>query len=285
MGTSSSYGGPGGTNALLPPWADESGSDSGGPPTGPDQGLPPQPLPVQPPDEPEPVPEVPWRIPKSRVTRAAHAAEGRRVTLLRSSFKGYVRASGGGGAAAQRARAGRRAFARSASFLSLASQVGFGGAARQIFGLQQLVGRDVHTVLVDIAGRVAPPGAMNEEAAARAATISAFSEFAEDLISQDRGLDALDHLDSPMIADVLRRVISNYVTERFLQELVIQVERSRISTADAEQMLSSVRDLIQETVRIDFRDIDVATFDWRGAAGRERVERIFREAYSLLEEP
>lgn len=285
MGTSSSYPGPKGVNPLLPPWADDADLRA------PDQSQPllPPPEPLRDPDapvgtpDPSPLPplslpEIPWSVPKGSLSRAVNSGGNPRAAL-----GGYVRASGGAGGAALRARSGRRTFTRAANFLGIASHSGFTGAARQTLGLVRLVGQDVQTILVDLASRLAPAGATNEEAAARSALLSTFATFAETLEAEGRGPDSLDHLDARAVESVLRGFVTNYVAERFLQELDLRIHQGRISLEDASEMFRSVKETIRATVAVDFSGIDVTTFDWESPAGRNRAERIFREAYSLIE--
>ncbi len=287
MGTSGSYAGPKGTNPLLPPWADD--GDSGAPQSAtPQPPVPPDPAPDPnaSPDTPDPpplpptsIPDIPWSIPKSSLSRAVNSGGSPRAALGR-----YVRASGGASAAALRARSGRRTFARTANFLGVASRSGLSGAARQALGLLRLVGRDVHTILLDLASRLAPVGATNEEATARSALLATFATFAEALVEQGGNIDSLDHLDAGSIKSVLRDFVTNYVAERFLQELDLRIHRGRISVEDASSVFRGVKETIRATVAVDFRGIDVTTFNWETPGGRELAERIFREAYSLIED-
>lgn len=286
MGTSGSYGGPKGTNPLLPPWADD--GDSGAPQQpapvpvspspAPDPNGPPD-MPAPPPPPPTSLPDIPWSIPKSSLSRAVNSGGSPRAALGR-----YVRASGGASGAALRARSARRTFARTAKFLGVASRSGFSGAARQALGLVRLVGRDVYTILLDLASRLAPAGATSEEAAARSALLATFATFAEALDALGGSIDSLDHLDASAIESVLRDFVTNYVAERFLQELDLRIHSGRISVEDASSFFRGVKETIGATVAVDFRGIDVTTFDWDSPGGRDRAERIFREAYSLIED-
>lgn len=284
MGTSSSYAGPKGSNPLLPPWADDGDPDLPGAqplpasPLGPSDGSAPPAPPLPSPPPPTPLPQISWSVPKSSLSRAVNTGESPRAALGR-----YVRASGGASAAAQRARSGRRTLAKTANFLGIASRVGLAGAARQALGLTRLVGQDIQTILLDLASRLSPAGATIEEAAARSALLVTFVAFAETLEAQN--LDAaFDHLDARAIEFVLRDFVTNYVAERFLQELDLRIHRGRISVEEAGGVFREVKETIRATVAFDFRGINVTTFDWEGPNGRDCAERIFREAYNLIED-
>src|SRR5581483_2809375 len=124
MGTSSSYKGPSGTSALLPPWAD---GESDSVATSPAAASPPsetaepppkiQPTTVSASHHP-PIPSVSWSGPKATVT--SYASGG--PSTARSSFRSYVRAHGGGSRAAHASASGRRSTRGVLAFLSDAAR-------------------------------------------------------------------------------------------------------------------------------------------------------------------
>jgi len=215
-------------------------------------------------------------MPKGTFSRAVNSGLSPRSALGR-----YVRASGGARTAARRAYAGRRTFTRAATFLGLVSRGGLTYAAREALALAQLVGQDIHTVLLDVASRLAPVGATNEDAVARSAVLATFDAFADTLAGQ--GIEALDHLDASAVESLLREYVTNYIAQRFLQELDLRIHRGRITVKDATAVFREVKDVIRATVAVDFRSVDVKTFDWESPGGRAMCEGIFREAYDLIE--
>lgn len=295
MGTSSSYGGPSGKNPLLPPWALEP------------SGQPTPPPPVQPPpanqdgtnpDQPVqdngggqvqttppiallrvPIPSISWRGPKGIVSRMANGGGG----SWNSTSRSYTRAHGGSGASARSASAGRATTGRLGGFLADVARRGVTEAARTL-GLRDLVGRDAQSLLAAFIDILAPAGALLEEAVARMALIETLSELFDSFEVESKGISALDALDADGVKEVVVLSVTNYVNERFQQELVNCIERGTVSEQDANQMMSEAKDFITGIVAIDLESIDVLNFDWNGSEGKAFVESVFQSAYSLLGE-
>lgn len=281
MGTSTSYTGPTGKTPLLPPWADDPDDDPEAAP-GDDQDVPPPDDEAAAPPEaatpPEAAPAIEWSVPKAALTRWAR---GGRSTTLRRVAGTYVAASGGAGRATTGARSGRAATARLGGFLGTGLRDGFAAAAREL-GLRDVVGRDARFVLATLVDRLAPAGALREEAVARAAMIETLADLFDRHAVEAGGLGALDALDADGVRRILALFVTNYVNARFQQELVSRVERGAVSERAANALLDQIRDFIAGIVRLDLRDIDVVALDWRGPEGRRVVDRVYEAAYSLL---
>ena len=293
MGTSSSYRGPTGRNPLLPPWADGpplvpgdqqpdegngelptdadggSAADDTGPQDGEAQGEPAAFEPL-----------VSWRAPKATMTQWVR---GSAPVPLGSVARSYVRASGGPRGAAAASRHGRATTARIGGFLADGLRNGFAQAARNL-GLQNFVGRDAQFVLASFIELLAPDGALREDAAARKAVIETMSELFRRFDVETNGLGALDSLDPAGMLELVQLSVTNYVNERFQQELVFRIEQGAVSEREANVLSGEVKGFIAGVVRIDLGRIDPMTFDWQGRQGAAFVERIYREAYSLLGE-
>ncbi len=287
MGTSSSYPGPTGRNPLLPPWADEQPLPP--PDETPDEGNeePPagdaddEPQDVAPQDGPAlPDPLVSWRAPKSTMTRWVR---GSGPASLGSVARSYMRASGGPRGASAASRQGRAATARIGGFLADGLRNGFAQAARNL-GLQDFVGRDAQFVLASFIDLLAPDGALREGAAARKAVIETMSELFGRFDVETNGLGALDSLDSAGMLELVEVSVTNYVNERFQQELVFRIEQGAISEGDANDLSAEVKGFIASVVRIDLGGIDPMALDWQGPRGTAFVERVYRAAYSLFGE-
>lgn len=287
MGTSASHPGPTGKTPLLPPWADEpplllpdeTPDDGEEPPTddadadgpqsaGPRDGTaPPEPL-------------VSWRAPKSTMTRWVR---GSGPASLGSAARSYVAASGGPRGASAASRQGRAATARIGGFLADGLRNGFAQAARNL-GLQNFVGRDAQFVLASFIDLLAPVGALREDAAARKAVIETMSELFGRFDVETNGLDALNSLDSAGMLELVEVSVTNYVNERFQQELIFRIEQGAISEVEANGLSAEVKGFIASVVRIDLRGIDPIALDWQGTEGTAFVERVYRAAYSLFGE-
>jgi len=276
MGTSSSYGGPKGVSNLLPPWAEPT-DDSTAPNAVPD--LPPDGASDQPAPPSPPAPGLPWSQPKSLTSRwAKGTSTGGPARALRA----YVQASGGSRAASRRASAGRATARRLGGFLGAGVGGGFAAAAAAI-GLITFVGRDADALLNELVDRLAPDGALLDDAVARQAAILTWEEVFERLDVAGSGFAALDRIDRGMAEDIVRRFVTHYVAERFLQELGDCIDRGAISASAANDLYREVRDFIRETVRIDFGGVDLVAMDWDSADAQARVDGVFAAAYGFIE--
>lgn len=278
MGTSSSYGGPGDRTPLLPAWALPA-------PVPPDP--PPDPGPVPPPVPPNPVPpgttDLPsgpgaWSQARRRLREAISSGS---TGGLRRAAAAYVHAGGGPGGAARSAAGGRKATAAFGGFLSAAAAQGLHAALRGL-DLGTVIGHDVDEVLAAIANALAPDGASKEEVAARQAVNDALEELYERLVDEGRDLSALESMTADDVAAAVQASVEAYVYNRWLGDLGVKIEQGTVTAADAVLLERETRDFIRETVRLDLREVNVMTLDWRGEPGRRLVESIYRDAYSLF---
>lgn len=303
MGTSSSFNGPSGRTPLLPPWAQDGGGlppDVGMPGgAAPPDGLPPGDGESLPPGEGEggpdgsaqPTPPVPAR-PLARPPSVSWAAAKRGMTAytsargdrarLRSAANRYVGARGGGGTAARAAQAGRASTARVGGFLSGVASRGFAEAARAL-GLTAYLGRNVDQVLAAIANALAPDGATQEEAVARQAVNDTLAFLYGRYGLDDGDLNKLDAMDRSGVTEAVAVSVTAYVYHRWVQELGRKLEENAYSANEAVRLERDVRAFIEETVQLDLTRIDPLTLDWAGPDGQRFVERIYADAYDMLE--
>ncbi len=282
MGTSSSYNGPTGRNPLLPPWAPD-------PPLPEPEG---ENVPGENPDEPNetpngpPVPNIPvmplvsWSGAKGIVSRIGN---GRPTGSWKSACRSYTRAHGGGRTAARSASGGRAATGRLGSFLSDVVRNGVVEASRHV-GLTEFIGRDAQTLLAALIDILAPDGALLEAAAARKALIETLSELFDRYDVEGQGLEALNSVDADGMKEIIALSVTNYIYERFEHELFNCLERGSVSESEANNLAEEAKEFIAGVVTIDMDEINVVTFDWDGAEGKQFVENLYQTAYSLLED-
>ena len=278
MGTSRSYDGPGDRPPLLPDWATGGGGPDGGPPDpeAPDGAPPVPPVPPQTPPLPRP-----WQQAKTNLTRYATGSSPGRAGLARAG-QDYVGARGGPRGAAGAAAAGRASVARAGQFYS--SLAGGGGLNRALdaIGLRGLSGRSAEEVFAAIADALAPDGATLEEAAARRAVNESLSQLFADRVV-DGGLESLERMTAADVAGAVQNMVSAYVYHRWLEELGISLERGAISPAEAVRMEREMRAYVRDLVRLEVSAERALGTDWAGAEGQAFVQRLFEDAYSLLE--
>jgi hypothetical protein len=279
MGTSNPYGGPKRKIPLLPPWADN-GSRSPAPDGDADTDD------AQADHAPGDTatatvsPPAPGFLGAGR--RFSRFIGARTTQSLRSAARAYVRARGGSRPSSTAAASGRAATVRLGSFLADVANRGPAEALREI-GLAAVIGKDAEVVFAAIANALAPAGATLEDAAARRAVDDALCLLFERLAVSDDGIAQLEKMDAQIVRDALEASLVSYVFHRWLEELGARLETKAISAHEAVQLEREVKQYVVEAVKIDFGTVDVLKTRWNGPQGSALVERIFREAYSLLE--
>lgn len=306
MGTSKSYNGPSDRTPLLPLWAQAPApgsqpqpepqadpTDPANPTPVPDTDpandepqsapdttapTPTSPPPIVPPSPSPPV-STPWK--SARIAMTGYSRRGG-AERARAAGQRYVRARGGSRAAASTASTGRTATANLGGFLSNVSSSGFTEAARNL-GLTVLVGQSVTSVLNAILNVLAPPGASNEEAVARRATAEVLTELFERHAVEEQGIERLNSMSAADVAAATERSVAAYIYQRWLLELGKKIEEGAYSDREAVRMEREVKEYVRDLVTIDLQGRNILTIDWNGIDGQQFCERIFQEAYALLE--
>lgn len=286
MGTSKSYGGPRDRPQMLPADAPPPPGSADNPadlqaPAGAQPILPP--LPATEPTTWQATKGVMSRLSSSGVRGAA--AKGR----VRDISSRYVRASGGAGKAARGAVAGRRAAQNLGGFLAAAVSSGFSAAADAL-GISDALGQPAEYLLEALVGVLAPNGDTLEEAVARVAMNKALDELIAEYSTTDGDLAALENLSPSSLRDVLEAYLTHYINTRLMQALSDRNEENSSDAATAVALERDIKQYVRETVQVDLHSLeatvgDVTSLDWSGTAGRDFVERIFRDGFRLLEAP
>jgi hypothetical protein len=285
MGTSSSYNGPVGKNPLLPPWAldlqnldddEQDDSEQDGENTEEQPRDKPQTPEIQNPSKIIP-PGVSWSGAKGIVSRMSNGGTG----SWASAFRSYTRARGGSRTAARSSTAGKATTSRLGSFLGNIIRNGVAQAVRDL-GLANYIGRDAQSLLAAFIDLLAPAGALLEEAIARKALTETITELFERYDVDADGFAALERIDADGMKEIIILSVTNYINERFEQELMNCIERGSISEDAANQLCEQAKEFISGVVAIDIEAIDVATFQWDGAEGKTFIDDLYQTAYSLL---
>jgi hypothetical protein len=200
---------------------------------------------------------------------------------LRNAGRRYVQAKGGATRAARAATGGRAATARLGGFLSDVARRGITEAARAL-GLADVVGRPVETVLAAIADALAPDGATLEEVAARRAIDDSLATIFEQYGVDDAGVEQLNALGAEGTRKAIELSVTGYIYQRWLQELGQRIEERAIDASSAVQLERDVKAYVTDIVKLDLKDRDPLTINWDQTEGQEIIQRIYREAYSLL---
>lgn len=196
-------------------------------------------------------------------------------------MKSYVRATGGAKVASSSARAGRASTMALGSFMGDVARVGIAEAARAR-GIPDISSRNIQAVLSSLINVLSPVGATLEEAAARKSVITTLTEAFQKFGVEEKGIEVLDQLNSEQIRELLEMSVTNYVNERFHQELMSRLEGGEINEKQANRISVEIKAYIAGMVRLDLRGVEPAAFDWRGKDGKALAERIYTKAYGLL---
>ncbi len=317
MGTSSSYGGPTGSNPLLPPWADplppeyplpEPLLKGPLPPLLPPFPLPdgdnqndgrdggdtiscPGPTPLRPtlPDTAptatptaSPPPPPSWQGTKRSLTNYAKSRTLGPGAKPRAVVGKFVRSRGGSRMAAHTARAGRTVTVGIGGFLSDVRTRGFTEAVRGLIG-QDLVGRDPMGALAAIIDAIAPDGALRDESAARLAAIETFAELADRYDVRGQGIEALGGVTEADAREMIALSVSTFINAQFQEELILRVESGNYSESEANRIATEIRGFIVEETRLKLDTQNALTLDFKSAAGRELTRQLYQDAFSFLE--
>ena len=85
------------------------------------------------------------------------------------------------------------------------------------------------------------------------------------------------------VRDAVENCVSSYIYHRWLEELGSRIEKGAIDESLAVTLENQMQDYVKDTVSLEITEIDVLNFDWHGTAGQELIERVFQDAYSILE--
>lgn len=201
---------------------------------------------------------------------------------LRSAGAGYVRAKGGARSAGTSATSGRASTGRLGGFLS--SAVGSGvRTALESVGLRDFVGESAETVFARLVDKLAPSGATKEEAAARRATVEVLAFLYDTVVGEDGDVSALEGLDTDTVERAVEQSVSGYIYNRWLDELGLSIEKGAISEANAIRLEAEVREYVASCISLELGGKSVLDVNWNDAEGRGIVDRVYRDAYAVLE--
>lgn len=287
MGTSKSFGGPTGSNPLLPPWAPpldpgadaDDGNDDGDDNGDGDAGN------NRPDAPPPPLTDPPrWQgvLGQARRLASGGATGDSARARARSAARNYVRNRGGARTAARGSVAARSTGPRIGRFLSDVARYGVEQALRNL-NLSEYVGRSAGDLLTGLAEAILPRPNSPDEAAASQAGLEAFYDLLQQYDAHEEGIDALDALDADGVRHALEHFIARYITANVLSTLSQRVEDGSSTAERCDEILREVRSVIVEIVRWDLSGRDVLEIDWSGPEGSQLIDRQLLHAYELLE--
>lgn len=319
MGTSSSYGGPGDRNPLLPPWAmpggdagdggdaegdgqpgdggygdnegdddqgdvgDQGGGGQGGGDHGDDgngqDAAPEGEAPGGPPARAERVPQL-WRSAKAQLGRAVSGRTGRKGYA--KAGRAYVKALGGAKRAATTSRSARAATGALGRFLSDVRNRGFPGALERL-GLGSVVGRDSNVVFAAVLNAICPEGSSREEVATREAVSETLSALFGEFVAKDpTGAGLVEAMTADAIKEAIEASIVAAAFNRWLGDLSRRLEEKAVSAAEAVRLERDIRQYMEDTVHLDLTAVDPLAMNWEANAPT-LIDGLYEDAYRMLE--
>lgn len=120
-------------------------------------------------------------------------------------------------------------------------------------------------------------------AAARYATIEVLEFLYETVIGEGGNLSALEQMDQKMVEEAVTRSVSGYIYSRWLDELGLSIEKGAISEVAAVRLEREVKEYVEACVTLELDGKSTVEIDWGGREGHGIIDRVYRDAYALLE--
>jgi hypothetical protein len=200
----------------------------------------------------------------------------------RPIFESFVAALGGAAGAAESSSAGKSVAQELAAFVGDISSGGFASALQER-GLGDLVGQPARVVLAGLLDAFASGSDELEQSAARDALAEVESEILEKCDTFEELEDEMARfLDAEGLSALLALFLSSYIFKRLLQVIKDRLQGGSLRISDANDLESVIKDYIKDKVRIELGNVNVGTFDWVGTAGRNLVEKLFRDGYDIV---
>lgn len=291
MGTSSAFGGQGGSTPLVPSWLGDGGAPpavsngtipGSGPPNGPSAaasggGLPPQGVPPAPAQPRIPPAADPTRFSAARKNFSRFAGSGGsdRRSLGRAVSHYVGSSSGGARTAAARMGSARGSGGRLLGFLSDAIARGATEALRAL-NLGALAGRPIEEIFTGLADYVCPDGGSIDEGIAREAFIETIIDLA------GAGITDLDTLTVDQMQTVFELYATNAIEARLCNDIGAKTITLPSDSRDAARVQAQLNDFIRRGVADALTTVSVAGTALTRARMLQFVGRVYEQAFAIL---
>jgi len=274
MGTSNTYGGPGGGTPLIPSWlepdgiapsADQDAENHANPADSSATGAPGSPirLPI-----PDPAPAGRFTAARNNFTRFAGSGGHDRRSLGRAVSHYVSTVSGGPRRAAQRMSTSRAAGGRLLGFLADVRTRGAEEALRAL-NLERLAGRPIEEIFLGLVDFVCPDGGSLDEGIAREAFIETIVELAEN------GITDLDAMTEDQLRIVFELYASHSIEARLCNDIGTKMITLPLGGLEADRVQVQLRDFIRRGVS----DALMAVRDTLAAMTPNRILHVVRQVY------
>lgn len=286
MGTSSYFGGPGNNQPLLPPWADGVDDDDtfdqeqtdqrpsseidGGNDKKPDDQA------RQPPK-----PTVNFSPLQQHIRQFATGNIGGGVG--RRLLNTYVRGSGNSRNAARASSAGRTTTAGIGRFARNIAIYGVEEALERL-NLGDSIGQSVNTILSRVTEvLLSNATSVDDKEAARTATYETLCAMYERYDQDTEDITVLDAMSLDEVSEFVTISVSNYIYERVMQVVERTFEGGELEHDKLLEMELELRGFIQADVEREFKNINIADFDWNTAESEQMVMQLYERAHEIWE--
>lgn len=289
MGTSSAFGGQGGSTPLVPSWLGDDGEPPaaphgappapGQPPDGaPADGTPPSAPPAPPNRPPVPPTADPTRFSAARNNFSRFAGSGGddRRSLGRAISHYVTSSSGGARTAAARMGSARGAGSRLLGFLSDAVTRGATEALRAL-NLDGLAGRPVEEIFLGLADYVCPDGGSIDEGIAREAFIETIADLA------GAGITDLDGLTAEQMQTVFEIYATNAIEARLCNDIGAKTVTLPSDSREAARVQAQLNDFIRRGVADALTTARAAAAALTPDRVLAFVGRVYEQAFGILQ--
>lgn len=201
---------------------------------------------------------------------------------LKRAAREYVKVSGGGGNAAKSAISGKRVATRFGTFINDVRSKGIQEALSNL-GLTQYAGESTEFILAKVADMLAPPGGLSEESIARSALLETLGTICLKLDTDSQDVSLLEKLDAENMALVIIDYISNYIYQRWLQELGFTIEKKDVSESFLIKTEKEAKKLIYNSLKVETKAINLLKTNFSKGSGKRIIDNVFSQAYILIE--
>ena len=284
MGTSGTFGGS--KSGLVPSWVGEPASAPAVTPEGLGEGDTGSSVEggagdgdATPTDAPKPYPPMPavpvrsgLRSARGNLTRGARTSD---VVAIRRGAGRYVRASGGGRAAARRLTDSRAVASRVVGLARSFADHGPTEALRRL-DLGGLAGEPAEDVFVALTDMLCPAGATIDEAIARSAMLETVADFAA------TGVGNFDELSASDLREFFIGVVTRSIEGKIYNEVGTSAVSAPVDIAGVERAQQMLHDFVGGCVRYEFSQRGSDLDELEGAAIDGFVDEIFEAALNLI---
>jgi hypothetical protein len=280
MGTSNSYGGPGGGTPLVPSWLDsidsgdsEDGNNNDNNKVGND-GKPP----TAPANRPTVAVGSSGRFtnPRTNFTKFVKSG-GRDRSKLGRSISSYVSKSNGGSRnSAKRLGSSRIATANLLNFFSSVQKQG-STAALQALNLGDLVGKSVEEIFLGLSDYLCPDGGNVDEGIARSAFIETIAELATS------GITEIDSLTPDQMQAVLEIFATHAIEERLCNDIGTKICIAAENFQAFEKVQTQLHDFINRSVSDAFTKANINIKSVTPAKAQTLIDNVYESSFVILQ--